>query len=730
MSEPRSDDISESGPATTGKDQRLSPDRPLTNPETDRLGYAPFARALATAVAGMPAPDGIVLALYGQWGLGKTTALNFIEHYLEAESQQDQLVLRFNPWLFTGRVDLAVIYLSELQKLFQRRKILTRKARRALSTLSMIVGGAPVPGADIAKGIGEALDPGAPDVRALKNDVASALQDQKKRLVVVIDDIDRLTPSEVRQLFSVIKSVADFPNTVYVLAFDSDVVSKALSEGGVEGRSYIDKIVQVPFELPVPDRSALQGLLMEQLEQIVGQVDTDLLDNEDLGTMLHFALMPVLETPRDVIRLTNSVRVTYAAVRGQVNVVDFLGLEAARIFLPPLYNKVRANPEMFGVARGLVAAARAAQVDDRRQFHAGWVQALPEKHQEAAKELAGWLIPETADVLNGVTRRSRNVIQSRTTRRVTSPEFYPLYFRLTLGDAVIARELVTALIDEASDAEAFVAAILELANEATSSGRTRASVMLDELAAHPQKFDVAAIPGIIRELLSRGDELWLDNDDEPLGVGNDYRIWWLIEALLDRLERDDRQGLLNEAVRASRSVSTPVRVVVALAYAFGVDGGSIRAAQVAEGMEERALVSSAAIAELEDAAAARIAEAAAGSVLFDAPMAPWVIGRWAEWSAEADVRDWFDAARADDAQLGRLLLSFLQKAVMPNGETRHRLNPAWFDRYVDHDSLAADVHRLKKTAIGEVVEAVAQFLSELDALASGRDPDHPLRWET
>ena len=104
----------------------LSPDRPLQDPREDRLGYASFAEALANAIRSLGSPDGIVVGIYGAWGLGKTTALNFIEQYLIPEKDRDQLdadlvVLRFNPWLFTGRLDLAAVYLLELQKVFQQR---------------------------------------------------------------------------------------------------------------------------------------------------------------------------------------------------------------------------------------------------------------------------------------------------------------------------------------------------------------------------------------------------------------------------------------------------------------------------------------------------------------------------------------------------------------------------------------------------------------------------------
>jgi predicted KAP-like P-loop ATPase len=719
--------------AERGEGSALSPDRPLSDPATDRLGYAPFAAALAEAVRRMEAPDGIVVALYGQWGLGKTTALNFIEHYLTQHGEGgagELVILRFNPWLFTGRMDLAVAYLAELQKTFQRWRLVADNARRALSSLAKLVSGAPVPGASMAKSLGEALDPGAPDVRELKQEIADALAAQPRRLVVVIDDIDRLTPDEIRELFSVIKAVADFPNTVYLLAFDDDVVASALSADDVDGRAYVEKIVQVPFELPIPEPAALQALFLEQLEAIVGDdVDPDLLNNEDLATLLHFGLMPLMATPRDVVRLTNSLRVTYAAVRGEVNVVDFVGLEAARIFLPQLYESVRARPEMFGAARGLEEAFRAMQADELAGFHQKWAnaEAINEDKLEAAKELAGFLFPQTAQPLGIHLRRSRTVLESRRHRHVTNPDFYPLYFRLTLGDAAISRDLVAAMVERSADPAAFREALLELARETTASGRTRASFMLDELVGQAGRFEAAALAELIAVLVSVGDELWIESDDQFLGGGNDLRIWSLVEALLARINKADRAPLLVRAIEEGDSVATPVRIVASLGHWFGLEEGSIRDVQIAAGMDDSALIDSAALRQLEEAAGRRIARAAQDGQLFATPRAPLVLTRWAAWANDADVRAWVDGVRADDERLGRLLVAFLQTATTRSGEIVHRLNPRWLERYADRAALANDVRRLEPSAAGEVAVAVAQFLTELDMLERGQDPDWPQR---
>ena len=90
------------------KDKYFSADAPLTDPEKDQLEYAPFAKMLAKSIASMPSGDGLVMAINGPWGCGKSTVLNFVEHYLNQEPFKDKVnLIRFNPWWFSGHEDLT-----------------------------------------------------------------------------------------------------------------------------------------------------------------------------------------------------------------------------------------------------------------------------------------------------------------------------------------------------------------------------------------------------------------------------------------------------------------------------------------------------------------------------------------------------------------------------------------------------------------------------------------------
>ena len=94
----------------------LSSDRPSTDPTQDLFGHAPFAKTLAKAIRDYRGSDGIVLALYGPWGSGKSTVLAYVQHELESGPEEARpVVVPFNPWWFSGQEHLAKAFLGQLQ---------------------------------------------------------------------------------------------------------------------------------------------------------------------------------------------------------------------------------------------------------------------------------------------------------------------------------------------------------------------------------------------------------------------------------------------------------------------------------------------------------------------------------------------------------------------------------------------------------------------------------------
>jgi predicted KAP-like P-loop ATPase len=90
----------------------LQADEPITRRSEDQLGRARFAEAIANQVLQSPPRQAFVIALDGAWGSGKTSVLNMIEEVVVEQS--DTVVLRFNPWLFSGTEELVLRFLYEL----------------------------------------------------------------------------------------------------------------------------------------------------------------------------------------------------------------------------------------------------------------------------------------------------------------------------------------------------------------------------------------------------------------------------------------------------------------------------------------------------------------------------------------------------------------------------------------------------------------------------------------
>ena len=326
----------------------LSADRPKTNPTDDRLGYAPFAKHLAESICKMNAVEGLVIAVYGAWGSGKTSLLNFLLHYLRERPEDEQpIYIPFNPWWFSGHEDLTRSFFNQLQSKFSGKNTI-KKLRNRIADFADIVSKVPLPYTKAGEAVEKMARVRKKDIAELKAEIADLLKEQERPILVFIDDIDRLTAEEIRQLFRVIKAIADFPNIIYVLLFDKSVIIEALKQvQNVSGEDYLEKIVQVPFELPLPDKIALRGLLFENFNKILGDIPSESFDQRHWNNVYLDGIDNFIVTPRDIIRLTNTLSVTYPAVKGEVNPVDFIGVESLRVFCNPAYEMMRTNIDKF-----------------------------------------------------------------------------------------------------------------------------------------------------------------------------------------------------------------------------------------------------------------------------------------------------------------------------------------------------------------------------------------------
>jgi predicted KAP-like P-loop ATPase len=411
----------------------ISADKPLLDPKEDYLGYSPFARHLAENISTMPVGDGLVIAVYGSWGGGKSSLLNFVLHYLQQKPEEERpVIIQFNPWWFSSHQDLIRQFFQQLRAALLE-GTLRQKFENILSSLASLfeIISMSFPYVNVEKAA-ERYQERQISVPKLKQEIAAELRKQNKKILIVMDDIDRLTADEIRQIFRMVKTVADFPNILYLLAFDKEIVTRVLTqEQGIPGESYLEKIVQVPFELPVPDKERLQKLFFDKLSKIFDTASPDLFDSQYWESVYWNGINTFLHTPRDVTRLINTINITYSAVKSEVNPVDFVAIEALRVFCSQAYHVIRTNPAEFTAGLELRPELAYEKVTRLRKFHDGWLKKIPARVRPGVKQLVTNIFPKLETLWNGVSQPNiPNAWQKQL--RICDPDIFDCYFRLSV----------------------------------------------------------------------------------------------------------------------------------------------------------------------------------------------------------------------------------------------------------------------------------------------------------
>ena len=337
-------------------------DKPIALPEEDILGFNPLAEIIADSISKMEKPEGTVIAVNGPWGSGKSSVVNLVRHHLCNSRAAGVKIVDFKCWWFRGEEALTTAFFHELYSAFS--PSLAKKAKKAFSKLGQILSiagttlsavgafNAPLAGAGKAASvIGRLFSQQKETVENLHKEISNALKRDSSRYLIVIDDIDRLAPDEAILIFRLVKSVGGLPNVMYMLAYDRQLAEKIVAERyPSEGPHYLEKIVQASFDLPAPSQAALKDEFLRRLNTVVGVERFE--DEFYFQNLCDDLVTPEIKTPRDLVRILNPLKVTWAAVREEVDPADFLSLETLRIQRPELYRALKANKELCDRKKG------------------------------------------------------------------------------------------------------------------------------------------------------------------------------------------------------------------------------------------------------------------------------------------------------------------------------------------------------------------------------------------
>ena len=671
----------------SGSDKALgfSPERPILSQVADELGRAPFAESIAAAIKGWTGKDSLVLALYGDWGTGKTSLKNLIVESLRFDKERSPYIVDFNPWQWAGQEQVSQAFFREIGYELGRKdsgeeakasakrwrrygeflglgaEIFAGTRRIALVVLAIIafLGVVGIVGAfldvwivRVACGVVVALsivliallrsgsgiaktaakyfstvaEIEEKSLEETKAQLSGALARLRRPMLVVVDDVDRLTGPEMMLLFQLLKANADFPNMVYLTLFQREVVEEAITkELSGDGREYLKKIVQVGFDVPNVERSKLERVLLTRLDAVIdNEAALKLWDSERWANTFISGLRPYFKTLRDVYRFLSTLSLQFSVFAHgdafEVNPIDLISLEVLRVFEPAVFKALPgAKSTLTGVNRG---SFRSQQESAQKSELEALVQKAGDHTRENVRAIIKTVFPPTAWALGGSYYEHQSDRWFRE-HRACHPDLFDKYFQMTIPEGDISLRELEEVVSLASDRAA-------LADELRSLGKRKLlDVTMDRLEAYKEAIGLEHAVPFITGLFDIGDDLppgHLGISEVPAAMHATRIIYFYLKQEPTLATRGE---VLTKCVNDTTGIYLPV-------YVIAIEGDKVK-----ENREEQArLIDEEGLKQLKDTCANRIAQAAAEGTLLHHPNLAELLGSWQKWTSSEEPREW------------------------------------------------------------------------------------------
>lgn len=716
-------------------------DRAGEHPNDDELGRSDFAQQVAKELRGWRQKDSLVVSLNGDWGSGKTTLANYIIHYIEEQAkscrEEPPIVVRFNPWQWSGQDKLLEGFFAQvssrfrgsatkglasaknLARLWDGLKVVTvaggelaQRLQESITALAAsLAAGSGVLSAYISSPQGKqvlswigitllaiagvcavyapvaaklaavfrwGMQATPPSLDSIRSSLRCELAKLATPVLIVIDDIDRLTKDEMRLLVQLVKVNVDFPNVVYLLLYQKNILTDALHEPtGAKGQSFLKKIVQIELEVPMAPEYKLRGIFLSQIEGVLRGARYRW-DKPRWDYVFENGIWPCFQTLRDIKRFIGAFEFYFEShiMDGvlQVNPIDLLILETLRMFDPAAYQAVSQafQRQDFIVFAHLMGphlndghfSLNVQDLLDRQQLSAD--------ERECLRALLFDLFPQASGPEISV---SGNSDDWKRDWRICHPDNYRRYFQIGGEPGDVTAAFISKLFHGDNDREK-LQALLE--QKLDSGGFT---ALLDHLHIAHKDLPRPLIEPFITALFDISDRL--PTTAEGVFVSSaEQRLSRLAIALLSRIQvLEGRTATLQHAISNSRGITGPSLCLRHLQHGVN-DGQGMRPPTVDPGQYQAIL------AEWLP----RLWESAKSGTIWNLKDPSLVIDCLRKWAGEGDVRAWLSTAIKAPKVAVAFLRSMLHKGHISDGRgcrTVYSLLGAELESLVSLESLAA-----------------------------------------
>ena len=447
------------------------PDEPITRPEEDEFARDVFVQNLANDINKWDSTASLVLALYGPWGAGKSSVLNLLKKQIEANNTGE--LAFFDPWYFNSTEQLIQTFIAvikqravanaakddktDLNEKFSKYGEILSKVFASVKwepefELPLPIGKIKISKSKKDSKASEVKEVETPD--QVKNDLKAALSKINLQFIILIDNLDRLDPPELLLMFKLVRLCSDFPNFVFILAFDRKQVRDLISKQQIDP-DFLAKIVQIDIELPLIEQDEIDAFVSKNIQNMINDLGLRL----NPGSWERFARIydqtlgeKLIVDLRKAKRYLNSLRFSMALLKNEVDFADFLILDALRVFYSKIHSglpKYKKQLTTFEYAGGIDALRkqRLAELKDVKDWIAS--QYDDKSDIENCEQLLGFLFPTFGAYIQNpanpsiITRREEYLAN----QQICATEYFDRYFKFRLPKGEIPVSTLSAIED-------------------------------------------------------------------------------------------------------------------------------------------------------------------------------------------------------------------------------------------------------------------------------------------
>lgn len=664
-------------------------DRPITKSSQDRLDRAVFAKYLARCMLDHKDPESLVIGLYGGWGAGKTSVISLILEELNFAStnipdDEKPIILNFSPWSYSGQNQLIYSFFRRLSSTLRNVPYL-ENSNRIIHLLELYVSffthQAVPKSLRTKRSFFEKLSfrgreevyawESGRDLTLVKAELNELLRNQKHKIIIIIDNISRLYDYEIKQIFQIVKSMGDYANTAYLLSFDKEHVIRAIDKiDGSGGEEYIEKIVQLPFDIPPIMQQDIEKIFSDRLSDIVETVPEGAWSTEYWADIYYSSLKHFFENCRDITRYVNTLNFSYSRLRDVVNPVDFFALTAIEVFTPDIYFGIRENKDLFTDLLDNVYVLDKDQLQKDKTRCDEILSRTRRVSRDILLELLIRLFPRIRKIYYPDAPFFHSDAIARKLRRICSPDVFDIYFRLSMQVGQIPESEFETILALTSDTDMFDQALTRLNQDERI---TKFLDLLDSKVIHsiPRK----NIQSIINALLDNGD-LFPQGESGALSLDTPMRIHRIIHGLLHRFQMPEERFMIlqNTIAKSSKSLYIMVHELREQGREHVEESDTFLPREFRDLTPEQ-------LDSLRKLLVSRIEGWAKNGSLVDHPHLLSILFAWRDWGNEEDARRYVDEITKTDRGLLSFLTSTLDKAIS-QAMNEYQKNPVW-EKYLE-----------------------------------------------